>query len=144
MQSLRTQRWVQCDTSHQDAHNPVGTHEKPCNECAESWDGCMRVKMEGAWVVLHGSSKDSASLLPPLSHLSKLSLCWITLWCTPLCWINKIRYRHPQWGNNEGTRRSPQIGSNYAAMWFKVLNGTLISINCNRVVFSWVKIVGFS
>ena len=82
-------------------------------ECAWGW-------RNHGWSFTAPQMTLDPSFLHPLTSL-KLTLCWITLWCTPLCWINKIRYRHPQWGNNEGTRSSPQRGSSYVALWFTAI-----------------------
>lgn len=65
-------------------------------------------------------------------------------WMHPLMLNQQDQEQTSAVRNNEGTRRSLQIEGSYVASWFKVLNGTFISINYNRMVFSWVITVGFS
>lgn len=91
------------------------------------------------WSLLTRKTPDSVF---PLTS-SPLSSSPLPFVCKLLCWINEIRRRHPKWGNNEGNRRSVQIEGSYVASWFKVLNGTFISINCNEMVSMWLIAVRF-
>lgn len=125
------QRWIDFDASSQGAHDLSRRFKACAIPCTRR---IIEEQRSEGWGIFGGLPLLTRCQTPFFLTSSPLCASPLPFACKLLCWINKIRCRHPKWGNNEGNRRSVQIEGSYVASWFKVLNGTFISINCNEMV----------